>query len=106
MTQGPDATGEAAPRHPVAFTAPSAQVLAILDAAEAVRVRLVLFSATVGDQHDRQRHLLAGELRALGQCERRYPLGDPTSAGFRSERVAPFKPERPAGFIESRTSAR
>jgi hypothetical protein len=54
----------------VAFTAPSAQVMAILDAAEMVRVRLVLFSATGGDQRGRQLGLLAGELRALRQALR------------------------------------
>jgi hypothetical protein len=51
----------------VGFTAPSAQVMHILDAAEAVRVRLVLVSATTGEQHARQLSLLAGELRALRQ---------------------------------------
>jgi hypothetical protein len=54
----------------VAFTAPSAQVMAILDAAETVRMRLVLQSATSGDQHGRQLDLLAGELRALRQALR------------------------------------
>jgi hypothetical protein len=53
----------------VAF-APSAQVLELLDAAEAVRVRLLLQSATSGDQHRRQLGLLAGELRALRQALR------------------------------------
>jgi hypothetical protein len=45
-------------------------VAAILDAAEVVRVRLVLFSATVGDQRGRQLGLLVGELRALDQAFR------------------------------------
>jgi hypothetical protein len=54
----------------VAFTAPSAQVMHILDAAEMVRVRLVLLSATGGDQHGRQLNLLAGELQALRQAFR------------------------------------
>jgi hypothetical protein len=60
----------------VAFAAPSAQVMHILDAAEAVRVRLVLLSGTDGDQHVRQLNLLAGELRALRQAFR-----DPTLDG-------------------------
>jgi hypothetical protein len=54
----------------VAFTAPSRQVMEILDAAETVRIRLLLLSATSGDQHGRQLRLLAGELRALGQSFR------------------------------------
>jgi hypothetical protein len=54
----------------VGFTAPGPQVAAILDAAEAVRIRLVLFGATGGDQHARQLSLLAGELRALRQALR------------------------------------
>jgi hypothetical protein len=53
-----------------AFTAPSAQVMRILDAAEAVRVRLVLVGLTSGNQHDRQLCLLTGELRALAQAFR------------------------------------
>ena len=52
----------------VAFTAPSAQVTVILDAAESVRVRLVLLSAVAADQRSRQLGLLAGELKALGQA--------------------------------------
>jgi hypothetical protein len=55
----------------VAFTAPSRQVMEILDAAETVRIRLLLLSATSGDQHGRL-SLLAGELQALRQA-----LGDP-----------------------------
>jgi hypothetical protein len=50
----------------IAFTAPSAQVMAILDAAEAVRVRLVLLSAVAGEQRALQLRRLAGELQALG----------------------------------------
>jgi hypothetical protein len=53
-----------------AFTAPTAQMMRILDAAEMVRVRLVLFAATSGDQRVRHRDLLAAELQALGQTFR------------------------------------
>jgi hypothetical protein len=67
MTSAPERA--AAPRL-VGFTAPSAQVVAILGAGEAVRVRLVLLSATIGEQRDRQLGLLAGELRALRQAFR------------------------------------
>jgi hypothetical protein len=67
MTSTPEKA--AAPKL-VAFTAPSAQVMAILDAAEVVRVRLVLASATTGEQHGRHLSLLAGELRALRQALR------------------------------------
>jgi hypothetical protein len=49
---------------------PGRQVTAILDAAETVRVRLVLFGATTGDQHGRQLSLLAGELQALDRAFR------------------------------------
>lgn len=41
-----------------------------------MRVRLLLLSATSGDQHDRQLRLLAGELRALGQALRDPALED------------------------------
>jgi hypothetical protein len=54
----------------IAFAAPSVQVLAILDAAEVVRVRLVLFSATIGEQCGRHLCLLAGELEALRRALR------------------------------------
>jgi hypothetical protein len=64
------APAEASTSKLVAFTAPSAQVMHILDAAEMVRVRLVLVSATDGDQRGRQLSLLAGELGALRQAFR------------------------------------
>jgi hypothetical protein len=54
----------------IAFAAPSVQVLAILDDAEVVRVRLVLFSATIGEQRGRHLGLLAGELEALRRALR------------------------------------
>jgi hypothetical protein len=60
----------------VDFTAPSNQVRAILDAAEAVRVRLVLLSAMAGEQRAAQLRHLASELRALGNA-----LADPQLDG-------------------------
>jgi hypothetical protein len=73
MTVSAEAAG--APRL-VGFTAPSAQVRAILDAAEAVRVRLVLLSAMAGEQRADQLRRLAGELQALGAA-----LDDPKLDG-------------------------
>jgi DNA-binding transcriptional ArsR family regulator len=62
----------ATPPRLVEFTAPSKQVMAVLDAAEVVRIRLLLQSATGGEQLARQLRLLAGELQAL-----RTALQDP-----------------------------
>jgi hypothetical protein len=58
----------AAPLRLVGFTTPSAQIVAILANSEAVRCRLVLITGCSGEQYDRHRHLLAGELAALGQA--------------------------------------
>jgi hypothetical protein len=63
-------TVEKAAEPKVVFAAPSAQVMAILDAAEMTRVRLVLLTGTTGEQHARQLSLLAGELKALRQAFR------------------------------------
>jgi hypothetical protein len=63
------AEADAAPRL-VAFTAPTAQVIAILDAAERVRQRLLLASAMAGEQRARQLERLADEFRALDQALR------------------------------------
>jgi hypothetical protein len=52
----------------VAFTAPSAMVRAILDAAELVRRRVVLVSAMAGEQRADQLQRLAGDLQALGNA--------------------------------------
>jgi hypothetical protein len=63
-------TSTADPPRLIALAAPSKQVVGILDAAEAVRVRLVLLCAMAGDQRIRQLQLLAGELRQLGEALR------------------------------------
>jgi hypothetical protein len=56
----------ATPSRMVEFTAPSKQVMLVIGGAEAVRIRLLLCSATTGgEQHARQLRLLAGELEAL-----------------------------------------
>jgi hypothetical protein len=70
------ATAAAAPGRLVALTAPGAEVIAILDAAEAVRVRLVVLSAMAGEQRAQQLQRLAAELRALGAA-----LADPRLDG-------------------------
>jgi hypothetical protein len=59
---------EAAVGRLVGFTARSAQVRAILDAAEAVRVRMVVVSTMAGEQRADQLRRLAGELQALGNA--------------------------------------
>jgi hypothetical protein len=74
---------EGSPPKLAAFTAPSAQVMRILDGAEMVRVRLVLFSATDGDQRGRHLKLLAGELRVLRE-EFRDPKLDGRLSGLGS----------------------
>jgi hypothetical protein len=58
----------ATPPRLVEFTAPSKQVMVVIDSAEAVRIRLLLCSATGGEQLARQLRLLAGELQALREA--------------------------------------